>query len=44
MANTWIVAADSSRARVLQVSDRDRKLVEIDDLTPDQAAYRDSWG
>ena len=33
MANTWIVAADSSRARVLQVSDRDRKLVEIDDLT-----------
>jgi protein required for attachment to host cells len=29
MATTWIVAADSSRARVLQVADRER-LVEID--------------
>src|SRR5688572_14415331 len=31
MANTWIVAADSSRARFLQVAGRER-LVEIDDL------------
>jgi protein required for attachment to host cells len=29
MATTWIVAADSSRARVLQVADRER-LVEIE--------------
>lgn len=31
MANTWIIAADASRARVLQVAGRER-LVEIDDL------------
>jgi protein required for attachment to host cells len=31
MANTWIVAADSSRARVLQVAGRER-LVEIEDM------------
>jgi protein required for attachment to host cells len=31
MANTWIVAADSSRARFLQVADRER-LVEIESL------------
>ena len=31
MANTWIVAADSSRARVLQVAGPQR-LVEIDNL------------
>jgi protein required for attachment to host cells len=31
MATTWIVAADSSRARVLQVADRER-LVEIESL------------
>jgi protein required for attachment to host cells len=35
MATTWIVAADSSRARVLQVADRER-LVEIESfLNPD---------
>jgi protein required for attachment to host cells len=31
MATTWIIAADSSRARVLQVADRER-LVEIESL------------
>jgi protein required for attachment to host cells len=31
MATTWIVAADSSRARVLQVAGRER-LLEIDNL------------
>lgn len=32
MATTWIVSADSARARVLQVADREHRLVEIDDL------------
>jgi protein required for attachment to host cells len=32
MTTTWIVAADSSRARVLQVADPEKKLVEIDAL------------
>jgi protein required for attachment to host cells len=32
MATTWIVAADESRARVLQVTGRGRPLAEIDDL------------
>jgi protein required for attachment to host cells len=31
MATTWIVAADASRARILQVADRER-LVEVDNL------------
>ncbi len=29
---TWIVAADSSRARILQVMDRDERLAEVEDL------------
>jgi protein required for attachment to host cells len=29
---TWIVAADSSRARFLQVAGRERRLTEIEDL------------
>ena len=32
MATTWIIAADESRARVLQVLDREQRLTEIDDL------------
>jgi protein required for attachment to host cells len=32
MATTWIVAADASRARILQVMDREHRLAEIDDL------------
>jgi protein required for attachment to host cells len=31
MPTTWIVAADASRARILQVADRER-LVEVEDL------------
>jgi protein required for attachment to host cells len=31
MPTTWIVAADASRARILQVADRER-LVEVDNL------------
>jgi protein required for attachment to host cells len=43
MATTWIVAADSSRARILQVADREQHLVEIADLlNPEgRAANRD---
>ena len=32
MATTWIIAADESRARVLQVLDREQRLAAIDDL------------
>ena len=32
MATTWIVAADSARARVLQVADREKHLIEIEDF------------
>ncbi len=32
MTTTWIIAADSSRARILQVTDREEALAEIDDL------------
>ena len=40
MATTWIVAADSSRARVLQVLDREQKLQEVQSLSnPDGRAH-----
>jgi protein required for attachment to host cells len=32
MNTTWIIAADSSRARILQVMDRDRRLAEVEDF------------
>src|SRR5207247_363800 len=32
MTTTWIIAADSSRARILQVTDRSQHLAEIEDL------------
>lgn len=32
MTTTWIIAADSSRARILQVMDRDERLAEVEDL------------
>ena len=41
MATTWIVAADSSRAKVLQVADRERKLLEVDELLNPQARLQD---
>lgn len=41
MATTWIVVADSSRARILQVMDRERRLSEIDDLYNPGARLQD---
>jgi len=41
MATTWIVAADSSRARVLQVAGRERKLIEIEDLLNPEGRLHD---
>jgi protein required for attachment to host cells len=35
MAITWIVTADSARAKVLQVADRGKHLAKIDDLAPE---------
>jgi hypothetical protein len=32
MKTTWIVAADASRARILQVMDRDERLAEVEDF------------
>ena len=32
MTTTWIIAADASRARILQVTDRGQNLSEIEDL------------
>ncbi len=32
MHTTWVIAADSSRARIFQMSDEDAQLREIDDL------------
>jgi len=36
MAITWIVAADSARALVLQVADREKRLAEVEDLAPER--------
>ena len=41
MATTWIVAADSSRARVLQVAGREKKLIEIEDLLNPEGRLHD---
>ena len=41
MATTWIVAADSSRARVLQVLVREQKLQEIQSMVNPQGRMRD---
>ena len=32
MTTTWIIAADSSRARILQVMDREGRLAEVEDF------------
>ena len=40
MATTWIVAADASRARILQVADRDR-LVEVESLVNPEGRLQD---
>lgn len=41
MTTTWIVAADASRARVLQVADRDQRLLEIEDLLNPEGRLQD---
>ena len=40
MKTTWIIAADASRARILQVMDRDARLAEVEDfLNPEARAH-----
>ena len=41
MTTTWIIAADSSRARILQVTDREKHLSEIEDLLNPEARADD---
>lgn len=41
MATTWIVAADESRARVLQVTGRAQHLVEVEDLVNPEGRLKD---
>src|SRR3954469_12433471 len=41
MATTWIVAADSSRARVLQVAGREQKLRGVQNLVNPEARLQD---
>ena len=41
MATSWIVAADSSRARVLQVAGRAHTLEEIEDLVNPKGRMND---
>ena len=41
MATTWIIAADESRARVLQVAGREQRLVEIEDMINPEGRQQD---
>jgi protein required for attachment to host cells len=41
MTTTWIIAADSSRARILQVTDRPQQLDEIEDLLNPEGRVHD---
>jgi len=41
MTTTWIIAADSSRARILQVTDRSQDLAEIEDLLNPEGRVHD---
>ncbi|HYR36022.1 MAG TPA: host attachment protein [Burkholderiales bacterium] len=41
MTTTWIIAADSSRARILQVTDREKQLAEIEDLLNPEGRVHD---
>jgi protein required for attachment to host cells len=38
---TWIIAADSSRARILQVMDRDQRLAEVEDFLNPEGRMHD---
>lgn len=41
MPTTWIVAADSSRAKILQVMDREQRLQEIENLLNPEGRLQD---
>ena len=41
MTTTWIIAADSSRARILQVTDRAQQLEEVEDLLNPEGRVHD---
>lgn len=41
MATTWIIAADESRARVLQVAGREQRLIEIEDMINPEGRQQD---
>ena len=41
MTTTWIIAADASRARILQVTDREQNLAEIEDLLNPEGRVHD---
>ena len=41
MTTTWIIAADSSRARILQVTDRARQLAEVEQLLNPEGRMHD---
>jgi len=41
MTTTWISAADASRARILQVTDRQRELAEVEDLLNPEGRVHD---
>jgi len=41
MATTWILAADESRAKVLQVTDREQHFVEIEEMANPQGRAQD---
>ena len=38
---TWIIAADSSRARIFEVADREQRLLEIEDFLNPEARLAD---
>ena len=41
MTTTWIIAADASRARILQVTDRAQQLEEVEDLLNPEGRVHD---
>lgn len=41
MTTTWIVSADSARARILQVADREKHLLEIENLLNPEGRMHD---
>lgn len=41
MTTTWIVSADSARARILQFADREERFVEVEDLHNPEGRMQD---